>query len=467
MFGGNAASRTARGREAVFFCMAGGAMTGAILLRGGHVVDPSLGLDGRADLRLRNGHVAAIGKLQPEGAETILDVDGLVVTPGWVDVHVHLREPGQEWKETIGTGTQAAAAGGFTTVFCMPNTQPALDSVAVIEELQRRSARDAAVRVHPIATISEGRRGLRPADYEALARAGAVGFSDDGESTADSGIMADALRASARLGVPVMVHCEDPNLIGGAMHEGDVSARLGVKGIPAAAEEIFIERDLALAATTGGWLHACHVSTGKGISEIVRARRAGVKVTAEVMPHHLVMSDAWVGGSRTLELVDGPRVGGAPADPDTKVNPPLRPPSDAAALLAALQAGEFEVISTDHAPHAASEKQGRTLQAAAFGLSGSEFALPSLMALYHAGLLSLNEIVAAISTRPARLWRLPGGTLRPGSIADVTVFDPGERWTPQREMLLSRSTNSPLVGLELQGKTKLTFVQGDVRHRDW
>jgi dihydroorotase len=329
-------------------------------------------------------------------------------------------------------------------------------------------ARDATVHVHPIATISEGRRGQRPADYEALARAGAVGFSDDGESTADSGIMSEVLRASARFGVPVMVHCEDPNLIGGAMHEGEVSARLGVKGIPAAAEEIFIERDLALAASTGGWLHACHVSTGKGIADITRARRAGVNVTAEVMPHHLVMSDEWVGGSRRLELVDDDeRKNAGPADPDTKVNPPLRPATDAAALLAALQAGAFEVISTDHAPHAAIEKQGKTLQAAAFGLSGSEFALPSLMTLYHAGLLSMAEIVAAISTHPARLWSMPGGTLRPGSVADVTVFDPSERWAPKRNALLSRSTNSPLVGLELQGKTKLTFVQGDIRHRDW
>lgn len=441
---------------------------GASLLRGGRVVDPSLGIDGRADLRLRDGRVVALGTLKPEAGEAVLDVDGLVVTPGWIDVHVHLREPGQEWKETIGTGTQAAAAGGFTTVFCMPNTQPALDSVAALEELHRRVVRDAVVRVHPIATISEGRRGRRPADYEALARAGAVGFSDDGESTADSGIMTEALRASAWLGMPVMVHCEDPNLIGGAIHEGDVSARLGIKGIPAAAEEIFIGRDLALAADTGGWLHACHVSTGKGITDIARARAEGVHVTAEVMPHHLVMSDEWVGGSRRLELVgDDVRPDAAPSDPDTKVNPPLRPPSDAAALLAALKSGAFDIISTDHAPHAAIEKQGKSIQAAAFGLSGSEFALPSLMALYHAGLLSLSEIVAAICTRPAQLWGLLGGSLRPGSVADVTVFDPSEKCIPLRESLVSRSTNSPLVGLELQGKTKLTFVQGDVRHRDW
>ncbi|MCA9876674.1 MAG: dihydroorotase [Thermomicrobiales bacterium] len=443
-------------------------MSNATLLRGGYVVDPSQGIDGRADVRVRDGRVTAVGKLTPDAGETVLDVDGLYVTPGWIDVHVHLREPGQEWKETIGTGTQAAAAGGFTTLFCMPNTQPALDSVAMLEELSRRVARDAVVRVHPIATISEGRRGRKPVDYDALARAGAVGFSDDGESTADSGIMVDALRASARLGVPVMVHCEDPNLIGGAMHEGAVSARLGVKGIPAAAEEIFIERDLALTAATGGWLHVCHVSTGKGIADIARARRAGAHVTAEAMPHHLVMSDAWVGGSRTLELVGEPeRARAKPADPDTKVNPPLRPPTDAAALLAALRGGDFEIISTDHAPHAAIEKQGKPIQAAAFGLSGSEFALPSLMALWQAGLLTMPEIVSAISTRPAHLWGLPGGTLRPGAVADVTVFDPTETWVPQAEALRSRSANSPLVGLALTGKSKLTFVQGDLRHRDW
>ncbi|MFT4036632.1 MAG: dihydroorotase [Thermomicrobiales bacterium] len=443
-------------------------MSHTTLLRGGHVVDPALGLDGRADVRLAGGRVAALGSLTPEAGEEVIDIDGLVVTPGLIDVHVHLREPGQEWKETIGTGSQAAAAGGFTTIFCMPNTQPALDSVAVLEELRRRAARDSAVRVHPIATISEGRRGRRPADYDALAAAGAVGFSDDGESTEDSAIMSEALLASKRLGIPVMVHCEDPALVGGAMHEGDVSRRIGARGIAAAAEEIFIRRDLALAADTGGWLHVCHVSTGQGIADIARARRAGVWVTAEVMPHHLVMSDEWVGGSRALELVGDTRgLSAAPGHPDTKVNPPLRPPADAAALLAALKTGEFEVISTDHAPHAAAEKQGKTLQTAAFGLSGSEFALPSLMALWAAGLLTLPEIVAGLSTRPAALWGLPGGTLRPGSVADVTVFDPRERWTPDAGNLVSRSLNSPLLGMELQGKAKLTFVQGDVRHRDW
>ena len=241
-------------------------MTHATLLRGGHIIDPSLGLDGRADVRLANGRITALGALTPEVNDAVIDVDGLIVTLGMIDVHVHLREPGQEWKETIGTGSQAAAAGGFTTIFCMPNTQPALDSVAMLEELRRRTARDSAVRVHPIATISEGRRGRRSADYDALAAAGAVGFSDDGESTADSGIMTEALEASRRLGIPVMVHCEDPSLVGGAMHDGKVSRRVGVRGIASAAEEIFIELDLALAAGTGGWLHVSHFSTGKAIA---------------------------------------------------------------------------------------------------------------------------------------------------------------------------------------------------------
>ena len=227
-------------------------MSNRLLLRGGRVVDPASALDRVADVRVHDGVIAAVGALDPEPTERIVDVGGLVVAPGLIDVHVHLREPGQESKETIGTGTAAAAAGGFTTVFCMPNTEPALDSVVALEDLTRRTKRDALVRVHPIAAISEARRGERAVDFEALAAAGAVGFSDDGETTRHSGIMREALEASRALGVPVMVHCEDPSLTGGAMHEGEVSRRLGIRAIPAAAEEIIIARDIALAALTGG-----------------------------------------------------------------------------------------------------------------------------------------------------------------------------------------------------------------------
>ena len=248
-------------------------MTRGLLLRRGHVVDPANEVDRIVDVRVVDGRIAAVGTLDPEPTERVIDVDGLVVAPGLIDVHVHLREPGQEWKETIGTGTAAAAAGGFTTVFCMPNTEPALDSVMELEELKRRTDRDAVVTVHPIATITEGRRGARAADYDALAAAGAIGFSDDGDTTQDSAIMRASLEASRRLKLPIMVHCEDPSLTGGAMHEGEVSRMLGVRGLAAAAEEIVIGRDLALARVTGGWLHVCHVSTGIG-ADLIASRQA-------------------------------------------------------------------------------------------------------------------------------------------------------------------------------------------------
>jgi dihydroorotase len=400
--------------------------------------------------------------------DRVVDVSGLVVAPGLIDVHVHLREPGQEWKETVATGTAAAAAGGFTTVFCMPNTEPALDSVVALEELRRRIKRDALVTVRPIAAISEGRRGQRPVDFDALATAGAVGFSDDGETTGNSGIMRRALEASRVLGLPVMVHCEDPGLVGGAMHEGETSRKIGVRAIPAAAEEVIIARDVALAAVTGGWLHVCHVSTGAGADLVGAAKGQGARVTAEVMPHHLTMTDEWVEGCRQLANVDEP---GGPvamlADPDTKVNPPLRTRSDARRLLKALKQGTIELVATDHAPHARPEKQGSSFLDAAFGLIGSELALPLMLALVRAGEMTLSEVVAYLSVVPARLWGLDAGTLNPGAPADIVVFDPDETWRAEPGQLVSRGANTPLIEMQLRGRAKLTFVGGDERHRAW
>lgn len=443
-------------------------MSRSLLLRGGRVVDPVARLDGAADVRIYDGTVVAVGNLQPEATDRVVDVDGLVVAPGLIDVHVHLREPGQEWKETIASGTAAAAAGGFTTVFCMPNTSPALDSVVALEELRRRTDRDALVHVRPIATISEGRRGRRAADFDALARAGAVGFSDDGESTMDSAIMVQALSASRRLGIPVMVHCEDPSLIGGAMHDGEVSQALGIAGIPSAAEEIIINRDARLAEMTGGWLHVCHVSTGRGAQAIARARREGARISAEVMPHHLTMDDTWVAGNRQFDKTLVETVYAAPrADPNTKVNPPLRTRADVVQLIQSVRTGAIEVVSTDHAPHGRPEKQGSAYSSAAFGINGSEFALPTMLSLVRAECLTLTHLVTTMSANPARLWGCPGGTLRPGSPADIVVFDEAEPWIASSEKLVSRSDNSPLLDMELQGRVKLTLVGGDERYHAW
>jgi dihydroorotase len=292
-----------------------------------------------------------------------------------------------------------------------------------------------------------------------------IGFSDDGDSTVDSRVMRRALEASVRLGRPVMVHCEDKGLAaGGVMHEGEVSRRLGIVGIPAEAEEIVIARDLMIAGLTGGWLHVLHVSTGRGAALVRQAKADGVRVTAEVMPHHLLMDEGWVAGDRELRNVTEP-IGqsGHPADPNTKVNPPLRATADTRLLLAALKEGVFDVVATDHAPHAAAEKEGRDFASAAFGLSGLELALPLMLALVRAGHLSITDVVRRCSLAPARFLGEPRGSLSPGSPADLIAFDPTERWVVAPETLLTKSKNTPLVGMELQGRVKLTLVGGEER----
>lgn len=436
------------------------------LIRGGRVIDPANGVDQVADISIRDG---VIGEAPADsGLDHVheLDATGLIVCPGFIDLHVHLREPGFEAKETVATGTEAAAAGGFTGVCCMPNTNPALDSVAVLGQLAETVERDAHVRVWPIATITEGRLGTEAVDFDGLAAAGAIGFSDDGDTTANSQLMRRALEASARLDRPVMVHCEDKALAAGSMHEGEISRELGLKGIPAEAEEIIIARDLMLARLTGGWLHVCHVSTARGAELVRQAKADGVRVTAEVMPHHLVMDAGWVAGRRNMcntDAKDGPPPPVIP-DPQAKVNPPLRTRADTAELVAALKDGTFDVIATDHAPHAEAEKGGSTFEAAAFGMSGLELALPVLLALVRAGHLSLTELITKIAWEPARLLRSDLGTVKPGAPADVVVFDPEERWEVSRETLRSKSANTPLLGMEVQGRVRLTLVDGEERY---
>jgi dihydroorotase len=280
--------------------------------------------------------------------------------------------------------------------------------------------------------------------------------------------MRQALEASRALGLPVMVHGEDAGLTGGAMHEGETSRRLGLRAIPAAAEEVVIARDVALAALTGGWLHVCHVSTGAGADLVGIAKRQGAHVTGEVMPHHLTMTDEWVAGCRQLVNVDEPAGGAAKlADPDTKVNPPLRTRRDSRRLLKALKRGTIDIVATDHAPHARPEKQGSSFSNAAFGLVGSELALPVMLALVRAGEMTLSEVVRCLSVVPARLWGLNAGTLKPGAPADIVVFDPDETWCAEPEQFASYAANTPLIKMELRGRAKMTLVRGDERHRAW
>ncbi|MEZ4665245.1 MAG: dihydroorotase [Thermomicrobiales bacterium] len=428
------------------------------------MVDAASGFDGQADLLLQNGRISHVGDVPANAGDSEIDASGLVVTPGLIDMHVHLRQPGFDNKETIATGTAAAAAGGFSTVCCMPNTRPTLDSTDSIALLDDLIAAEAIVHVHPISAISVGRLGVKAVDYPAVVAAGAIGFSDDGDSCDDPEIMIAALEASKSLDRPVMVHCEDKSLMGGSMHEGDVSARLGLKGLPARAEENLLARDLDLAAKTGGWLYVLHVSTGAGIEMIRQAKASGVNVTAEAMPHHLLMTDEWVAGDRTFVNVDEPAGSPAePAHPNTKVNPPLRPRRDTALLLAAIEDGTFDIVATDHAPHADTDKAPGEFETAAFGLSGLEFGLPMMLALVRAGHISYLDLVRLMSYNPAQVLRSDRGRLIPGAPADITIFDPDETWIVEASSLRTRSANTPLLGMTLCGRNRFTIVDGELR----
>lgn len=444
-------------------------MSKTTILRGGRVIDPANGVDAIADVVIRDGVIQEVSQGMEENGGTgaaIHDARGKLVTPAWIDMHVHLRDPGFTEKETLVTGSEAAVAGGFGTVACMPNTSPAIDSVEIVEDLIARARREAACAILPIAAITKGRGGSEPVDFAALAKAGAIGFSDDGDTTADSAIMRSALEASRELEVPVIVHCEDKALATGSMHEGDISQELDIAGIPAEAEEIIIARDLMLAELTGGWLHVCHVSTGRGIQMIAEAKARGVKVTAEVMPHHIVMSHEWVGGKRVLHNTTAPAGDDLePAHPYTKVNPPLRPVADTVGLLNALKQGWFDIFGTDHAPHADPEKIGQPYETAAFGMTGIELAFPCTWELVRAGHVSATELVRLWTHAPASIFGLGRGTLSPGAPADVTVFDTEHPWVVSRDTIRSKSMNTPMIGMTMRGRAELTIIDGEERYR--
>ena len=425
-----------------------------LLLRGGRLLDPSQNLDETGDLLLAEGVVEAVGRVgevRRDGAELeTIDCAGRVVSPGFIDVHCHLREPGREEVETIASGAHAAAAGGFTAVCAMPNTDPVTDNQAAVGFILAQARRAAAARVYPIGAISIGEKGETLAEFGEMVGAGAVAVSDDGKPVVSAQLMRTALEYARTFGIPVADHCEEPTLaVGGAMNEGLVSARLGLKGIPSEAEEIMAIRDILLARRTGGHIHLCHMST-RGSVELIRwGKERGINVTAEVCPHHL---------SLTEEAVEG-------YDTNAKMNPPLRTQADVEALQQAVKDGTIDVIATDHAPHHYDEKE-REFADAPNGIVGLETALAvNLTWLVHGGIIGLPLLVERMSCAPARLFQLPGCTLRRGALGDVTVFDPDAQWTVDPARFESKGRNTPYAGRTLRGLVDLTLVDGRVIHR--
>ena len=431
----------------------------AILIRGGHVVDPSAGVDARRDLLLKDGRVAAMeppGKLAAAAKQAdaeIVEAGGLVVAPGLVDIHVHLREPGQGYKETIATGTAAAAAGGFTTVCAMPNTVPVNDSVETTRWMQSAERKPSA-RVFPIAAATRGSMGEALTEYGSLKAAGAVGVSDDGKPILGEAIMHQALAASARAGLPVIQHAEDTRLTGGcSMNAGALAFRLGLRGMPVAAEAGLVERDLRLLAELKGGrahLHIAHLSTAAALDAVRRARRNGLHVTCEVAPHHFVLTESAVGEYNT----------------NAKMNPPLRAESDRRAMLEGLLDGSIDCIATDHAPHAAHEKE-QEFERAPNGITGLESALGLTLELLHRKhKVSLSRLITLLSTQPANLLNLRGrGTLAAGAFADVVIFDPGAEWIFRAAATRSKSSNTPFDGWTMLGRVRMTISEGRVVYR--
>jgi dihydroorotase len=423
-------------------------MTRPILLRGGRVIDPSRGTDEVADVYLEGGKVASVGP-GIAGADDAIRIDarGKVVAPGLIDLHTHLREPGQEELETVASGAMAAAAGGFTAVCAMPNTDPVTDNQAAVGFIVAQAQRAGKARVYPIGAISVGERGQQLAEFGELVGAGAVAVSDDGKPVMSSHLMRTALEYAQVFGIPVADHCEDLTLAqGGAMHEGIVSTRLGLKGIPSAAEEIMVARDIILAELTGGHVHLCHMSTRGSVELIRRAKDRGLRVTAEACPHHFTL---------THHACEG-------YDTNAKMNPPLREEADREAVRQALRDGTIDVIATDHAPHHYDAKE-REFDDAPNGIIGLETALGlAVTELVCGGLLTLPELVARMSTIPAKVFRLPGGTLAPGALADVVVLDPQAEWEVRPEAFYSKSRNTPFAGRRLTGRAELTIVRGQV-----
>jgi dihydroorotase len=420
-----------------------------LLVKGGRVVDPGREVDEVQDVLLAEGLVVETGpRLAARGAE-VLDASGLVVCPGFIDVHVHLREPGREDKETIATGTRAAAVGGFTAVCAMPNTEPVNDTAGITQAILERARADGVVRVYPIGAITKGSRGEELAEYGDLREAGCVAVSDDGRPVASARLMRRALEYARAFDLPVIDHCEDPSLAqGAAMNEGEVATLLGLRGAPAAAEAIVVERDVILAELTAGRVHIAHLSAARSLEAVRRGKARGVKVTAEATPHHLLLTDQAVKDSEY--------------DTATKMNPPLRSEDDRRAVLEGLRDGTIDCIATDHAPHTVDDKKVEFDQAA-FGIVGLETAVSlCLDRLVRPGILTLPRLVALLSAGPARVLSLPGGSLAPGAPADLTLLDLDRRVKVDPARFESKGRHTPFAGWTLRGAPALTVVGGRV-----
>jgi dihydroorotase len=437
-----------------------------LLIRGGRIVDPGQGVDRVGDLLIAEGRIVQIGDTIAEAPSVAailskaknLDAAGLVVCPGFVDLHCHLREPGFEYKETIATGTKAAAIGGFATVCCMANTQPPLDAVTAVDWVKERASRDSLITVLPIGCVSGGRKGEELTDMAGLAGAGAVAFSDDGDPVASSQLMRRAMECSRDLGLPIIDHCEDRALSHeGVINEGRVSAETGLKGIPAVAEEVMVARDLVMARATGARLHIAHASTEGSVQLIRDAREKGISVTAEVTPHHLTLTEE--------RIVSGSP--DKPFDTNAKVNPPLRTESDVEALIEGLRGDVIDAIATDHAPHTLADKDCE-IELAAFGISGFETAFGCLMDLVYREEMTLTRLLSKLTHEPARIIGRNDelGTLKLGAPANVTILDPDREWIVDSRKFASKGKNTPYDGCQFKGKVMATIANGTMAYMD-
>jgi dihydroorotase len=421
------------------------------LLKGGRVVDPAHGIDGAFDVLIDGDRIAKVGRGLPvDGAEVLEIPPGLVVCPGFIDMHVHLREPGQEHKETVATGTAAAVAGGFTAVACMPNTDPINDDANVTTYIVKKAREAGLARVYPIGAVSRGSQGEFLSDIAELKAAGCVALSDDGRPVATALLMRRALEYAGMFGMPIIDHCEDPSLKGeGVAHEGYQASTLGLRGIPGAAEAVMVERDVLMSEITGGSVHIAHMSARASLRAVRKGKEAGIRVTCEVAPHHFVLTDEWLASPVAY-------------DTNVKMNPPLREAADRDAMLDGIRDGTVDVIATDHAPHHYDEKQVE-FDRAPFGIVGLETAVPlSLDRLVHAGVIPLARLVELLSVNPARILRVPGGSLAEGGPADVTIVAPDLSVRIEAAKMRCRSKNTPFDGWELRGGVAATIVGGRV-----